>query len=310
MPFTIQANLDCEATWAGVALPAAVQQRIALYGALVATLAPAAATACEVWLPAAIDAARLQPAPAWVVPTVRVGVPSRADLRWADPSARAANDRRLALRVATEQRFALPGAKVIERVADIDLAGPWVCKAPWTSAGRDRCHGVGVPAREQATRVGRLLARYGALVLEPWCERILDVGVCATVAVDGSVTAHPPHGLLSDSRGGFLGIDLAPPALLAHERALLETSVQAAGAALSRIGYAGPFAIDAFAYRDGEERRFHPLCEINARFTFGWVARSLGARLGTTRLGFARAVPDDAIVMILPASDGVTAWCK
>lgn len=306
MPFVIHANLDCEATWAGAALPSGVNQRIALYGALLATLAPRDP---EVWVPAPVDTARLVPAPAWSVPVMRVGVPPRADLVWAAADARAANDRRLALRIAEEQRFGLPGAKTIASATEIDLSGPWVSKAPWTSAGRDRCHGVGEPTREQRTRIERLLARHGTLVLEPWCDRLLDVGVCATVCADGSIVAHPPHGLVSDARGGFLGIDLAPPALLAHERALLDASVHAAGVALAALGYLGPFAIDAFAYRDGSERKFHPLCEINARYTFGWIARSLGARFGTQRLGFARAMPAGAVVLIAPADDGVTAWC-
>ena len=80
-------------------------------------------------------------------------------------------------------------------------------------------------------------------------------------------------------------------------------------------------AVDAFAYRDGDgTRRFHPLCEINARLTFGWIARALAARLGTRRLGFGPP-PDGALVLIgadesgrggnavADAGDGVTAWC-
>jgi hypothetical protein len=178
MACVVHANLDCEATWAGVPLPGGVVQRISLYGALVATLAPADGDV-EVWVPAPVDAARLRPAPAWHVPRMRVGVPPRADLAWADPAARAVNDRRLALQVAVAERFALSGARTIAHVDEIQLAGPWVCKAPWTSAGRDRCHGVGAPSREARTRIERLLARHGALVLEPWCDRLVDVGVCA-----------------------------------------------------------------------------------------------------------------------------------
>ena len=48
------ANLDCEAAWAGVALPAAVRARISLVGALFAACAPGPGPH-EVWLPAPID---------------------------------------------------------------------------------------------------------------------------------------------------------------------------------------------------------------------------------------------------------------
>lgn len=300
------ANLDCEARWAGVVLSPGVAARISLYGALLSALAPEGAEV-EVWTPAAVDDSRLVASPLWTPPAMRAGTPPRADLAWADPAARRANDRRLALEVALSHRVALPGAKIIQSADEIDLPGAWVCKAPWTAAGRDRCHGRGAPNTEQQTRIARLLARSGELVLEPWCDRLLDVGVCARVDPDGAVVAQPPHALLTDPRGGFLGIDVASPALERTEREQLSAMVAAAGAALAELGYAGPFAIDAFVYRTGDERRFHPLCEINARFTFGWIARAFAARTGARRLGFGRA-PEGATTLIAPAGDGVTAW--
>jgi hypothetical protein len=305
--FVVHANLDCEAVWAGAPLPPAVATRISYYAALLAALAPHGAEV-EVWAPAAVEQDRIRSPGPWRAPAMRVGAPPRADVAWADPAAAAANDRRLALAVAAAHGAALPGQRTIASVDEIDLPGPWVCKAPWTAAGRDRCRGAGPPTAAQRARLERLLARSGALVLEPWCERIVDAGACARVGADGAVVAHPPHTLIADARGGFLGIDLAPPALEAEERARLAELVAAAGAALARLGYAGPFAVDAFAYRDGERRRFRPLCEINARLSFGWIARALAARLGTRRLGFGPA-PPGARVLIDPAGDGITAWC-
>jgi len=277
--------------------------RISLLGALVAVLAPEGDV--DLYTPAPVDSARL-----WQPLRLHAGVPHHADLAWADARARVVNDRRLALELAREHGVALPSARVITTIETLD--GPWVTKAPWTAAGRDRCHGTGAPNDEQRTRLGRLLERFGSLVLEPWCDRILDVGVCATVGPAGSrasdiVVAEPPHGLLTNARGAFLGIDLAPPALEPAERDALATMVAAAGAMLASHGYAGPFAIDAFAYRTAEGRRFHPLCEINARFSFGWIARAFAARFGTTKLGFGEP-PTGAKILISPAADGVTAW--
>jgi len=301
-PFVIHANLDCESRWSGLALSPAVEQRISYYGALLCVLAPDGAE-LELWTPAAIDPSRLD-LPR--TPILRVGTPPRADLAWADPSARAANDRRLALALAANHGVALPGSRVITRVDEIDLPGPWIAKAPWTAAGRDRCRGTGTPTAEQRTRLERLLAKCGALVLEPWCDRLLDVGVCAKVE-HGVVTSKPPHGLITDARGGFVGIDLAAAMLEPIEHAQLDAIVAAAGAAIAGTGYAGRFAVDAFAYRDGDARRFRPLCEINARTTFGWIAWAFAAVSGTTRLGFGEA-PPGARVLIAPASDHVTAW--
>ncbi len=304
----LHANLDCEARWSGLELPGKVASRVSLYASLFAALAPGDEPA-SVWAPAAVDPARLVRSERWTPPVMHVGTPAHADLRWAQDDAKAANDRRLALSVAASLGAALPGARVIESVDELAIVtGRWVCKAPWTSAGRDRCHGDGPPTRDQRTRLSRLLARSGALVFEPWLERILDVGVCATVQPDATVIALPAHGLASSTRGAFLGIDLAPPALLPAEARRLGELTRASGQALFELGYAGPFAIDAFAYRDGDTRRFHPLCEINARYTFGWIARALGSRLEVTRLGFTTP-PPGSTVLIAPAADGVTAWC-
>ena len=297
MTLVIHANLDCEARWSGLAPSRAVLERISLYGALLGVLGDGP---LEIWTPAAIDARRWVGEPA----TFRTGAPPRPDIVWADPHAKAANDRRLALAVA-----ALPGAKAITAVDELDLAGPWVAKVPWTAAGRDRCRGEGAPSAEQRVRLGRLLTAAGALVVEPWCERIFDAGVCAAVDRQGAVTSEPPHGLLVDARGGFLGIDLAPPPLEPAERALLAERVAAVGAALATINYAGPFAIDAFVYRDTTgARRLHAPVEINARYTFGWIARAYASRHGMTRLGLAGEPPPGARVLIAPAADGVTAW--
>src|SRR5262249_51794728 len=149
------------------------------------------------------------------------------------------------------------------------------------------------------THVARMLARFGALVFEPWLDRVLDFGVCARLGPDGIAMA-PPHQLLCDARGGFVGIDLAPPGLTAAERDRAGELDVAAGRALAAVGYAGPFAIDGFVYWDGE-RRLRPLVEINARHTFGHVARGLAARLGIRRLGFT-APPAGATLLVAPTA--------
>jgi len=318
----VLANLDAEATWAGVVLPARVRARLGATAVLLAALAPEDAREIEIWAPAAVDPARLRAAPGWVVPVMRVGTPARADLAWADPAARAANDRRVSLAIAEQLGVALPGARVIRSLAELDAHvadggaaaspdGRWVCKAPWTAAGRDRAHGQGPAAGEVRGRVGNLLARTGELVFEPWLDRLADAGACAMIAADGSVEVAPPHGLASSAAGSFVGIDVAADGLGAAERAQLVAVTRAAALAVACTGYRGPLGVDAFAYRDATgARAFHPLCEINARYTFGAVARALARRLGggTHTLGFGPP-PPEATVLIAPApGDPFTAW--
>jgi hypothetical protein len=153
--------------------------------------------------------------------------------------------------------------------------------------------------------------RLGPLVVEPWLDRVTDFGVCGTIADDGAVRVEPPHRLRTDPRGGFVGIDLSVP----EDPGLVETLTTTARAAALHLthttGYRGPFAIDAFTYRDPRAPtiiHLHPLCEINARLSFGWIARGLARRLAITQLGF-DPPPPGARVLITPGDDRVTAWC-
>jgi hypothetical protein len=319
-------NLDCEAGWAGVALPEAVRRRISLYATLFAACAPEdgdvdpAGAPHELWVPAPVDPARLVRHPRWTPPIVRTGLRTglhtgALDLAWADPAAREANDRGRTLAIAQALGVALPGARLVGSLAELDghLAGfadrPWICKARWTAAGRDRARGTGNSlGGELRTRIGRMLERFGPLVFEPWLDRVADFGVCGELAAGGTVTLAPPHRLITDPRGGFLGIELAPALDPAIAESLHATAHAAATQLAVQTGYRGPFAIDAFIYCDSGAHHLHPLCELNARHTFGWIARGLARRLGIRRLGF-DAPPHGATVLIAPGDDRVTAWC-
>ncbi|HTR55579.1 MAG TPA: hypothetical protein VMJ10_33105 [Kofleriaceae bacterium] len=294
----IFANLDQEARWSGLGVPAHVARRLAELSPLLRALAPAGEDVSIV--------------------TER---PARWDLAWADPGAKVVNDRRFALAVARELGCALAGARAIDSLDGVEWPARWVCKAAWSAAGRDRLLGAGAPSGPLRARVASLVARAGGAVVEPWLdrlsappdggvarpdeagpfERITDFGACGTVDATGAIIAHPPHVLVVNARGGFRGIERRAPELEPHERAELERVFAGAGAALARAGYAGPFGIDGFVYRDPAGRRaLHAMCEINARYTFGHVAHALGCAV----LGFGAPVPTEARVLVAP----VTAW--
>ena len=310
----IYANLDQEARWARTTLPRRVLERISAAAMLLASFAPEGEVVV-IHTPTAVDPARVQ----FARVDVRTGVPPHWDVAWANPTAEQANDRRLALQLGHELGVGLGGARVIASLAELDahLAADgadagferrWVCKAPWTAAGRDRAHGQGeVADGELRVHLGRMLERFGALTFEPWLDRMIDLGVCVQLRPDGTMHIDRPHTLLSDARGNFLGIDIVEPALTPAEHAELGRVVHAAGTQLHGIGYAGPYTLDAFVYRDRGRRKLHPMCELNARHTFGHVARALHARLGTRMLGFGTA-PPDARILVAAGGDGVSAW--
>ena len=282
----IYANLDQEARWSGLGVPAQVAERISYAAALLAALVPVERSnePIEIWAPAAVDPARIRLDPA---PVMKVGRPPRWDLAWCDPDAKDVNDRRFALEIARELDGELPGTRVIESADELDGPWParWIAKAVWSAAGRDRARGEGAPAGELRARIANLVAKCPVIV-EPWCERVVDLGVCSFVGRP----ALAPHTLLVDARGGFLGIARREPDLPPYTRTVLDNIVAVAGRML-RDEYGGPFTVDAFVHAGG----LHA-CELNARYTFGHVAHALGCDV----LGFGDGAPAGAKILVEP----------
>lgn len=225
--------------------------------------------------------------------------------------------RAFALEVARQIGCALPGAAMVATLDKLERhlrggaapEGRWVVKAPLSASGRDRYverGGSVSPHFGEASmrrRIAGLFATHGELAFEPWMERSDDFGACALLTPSG-LRLLGFHRLLVDLRGQLVGIEIADgveddgaPGLSATERARFRATVERVGAALAQAGYSGPFGIDAWRYfipggtpggipggTPGEPpgaSAFHPLGEINARLTFGFVARALGERLGT-----------------------------
>lgn len=191
------------------------------------------------------------------------------------------------LQVAEELGCALPGAREVASLADLDRAltdGPrsWVVKAPLSASGRSRYierEGPALTDPRARRRVERLFERHGPLFFEPWMERTEDFGVSALLGPD-ELRIVGVHRQSVDIKGQFAGIDVEA-ALPAGDRTRLVETTEAVAAALRREGYVGPFGIDAWRYRreDGEIV-LNPLGEINARMTFGLVAWTVAGRAG------------------------------
>jgi len=198
--------------------------------------------------------------------------------------ARACNDRRFAFALASRENWTLPGARIITSLDDLPADGQlWIAKALFSAAGRERVRFS--QSDDQRPRLERLLSRFGALLLEPWVDRLLDLG-CAGLTDGTRVDVFPPHRLDCDAAGVFRaaiiddsGATVAEPAVLAAVR----DSAQAAGDALAAAGYRGPFSVDAYLWRDRAGAvQLQRMSEVNARLTFGLVARAAAERAGTS----------------------------
>lgn len=177
----------------------------------------------------------------------------------------------------------LPGAGFATDVATVEHLTasapdrPWLLKRPLGFSGRMRK--VVVPSRlDRAARtwIEASMGDYGrGLMVEPLVERLLDVSLHGRLAQGGQLAERGgPVVLANADEGAFLGARLAGDRDLgAEERDALEAAFGRVAAALAACGYHGPFGIDAFRWRDEDgSLRFHPLVEVNARYTFGyWV---------------------------------------
>jgi hypothetical protein len=203
---------------------------------------------------------------------------------WPAPEVAAAcNHRGFAFALAERLGSTLPGARMVGTLGELeDLGGAldaaWVVKAPYSASGRHRLRHRGPPDAAARTRITRLLAG-GPLLFEPWVDRIADLGLVGLIDGPDGVRLFPPHRLDNDPGGVFRGITVDDAHvgdwLAGGERAQVEATAAAAAAALAARGYRGPFGIDAYLWRDATgARRLQPMSEINARLTFGLVARA------------------------------------
>ncbi|HEX5714693.1 MAG TPA: hypothetical protein VF179_00945 [Thermoanaerobaculia bacterium] len=208
------------------------------------------------------------------------------------------------LQVAEELGCALPGARMVESLAELDRILPsspsaWVVKAPLSASGRSRYierKGPLLSDPKSRRTVERLFEGHGPLLFEPWMERTADFG-CSALLTESELRIVGFHRQMVDIKGQFAGIEL--PAEVP------EIPVEGVAAALRREGYVGPFGIDAWSYRNG----FNPLGEINARMTFGLVAWALAERLGIERLRlrFGAEAPAGAIPLL---AGSPSAWIE
>lgn len=231
-------------------------------------------------------------------------------------------DRAWGLAVAARHGLALPGAVPVGSAAELAAAlaklgeRPWIVKAAYSAAGRDRLR----PGQDAA----RFFARHGRGVLEPWVTRLADFGVVGEVGEGGQVVLRGLHGLLVDPLGRFRGIELRvgrpgeAPGLAPNEADRLTAALHHAGTALSAEGYRGPFGLDAFRYLDSAGcEAFHPWVELNPRWSFGRVARALVDRFAPAHgwpegsvvtFAMGHEPPPGAVVVLRPGDGGAGAW--
>jgi hypothetical protein len=198
------------------------------------------------------------------------------------------------LRAANHRRFCatlgqvLPGARFVENMDDLrtaveapSISGTWLLKRSFGFAGRGQLRVAAGSLPEDARRWAEAPLRRGeGLQVEPLVERLGDFALHGQLDRDGSLRVGAPTVQRCSALGVWEGSAPAGLELLDPEREVLHEELRSVGAALHRLGYFGPFNVDAFAWRgEGGRRCFLPRCEINARYSMGWAVGMAGEGL-------------------------------
>jgi hypothetical protein len=147
----------------------------------------------------------------------------------------------------------------------------WVIKSPFGFAARERVLGRGARLEgAQATWARRRLAAGETLIFQPWLERVREYGVTLEIPPGGEINLIGISDLQTNGAGTGTGYLLGRK-IDSGRRAELEWMARMVGARLFREGYTGPAGLDALEHTGG----LHPLLEINARYTMGFVALAI-----------------------------------
>lgn len=159
----------------------------------------------------------------------------------------------------------------LEQIIALGCPNPedkWVIKSPMGVAARERVLGRGPNlVGASAIWVERRFELREKLIFQPWLNVIREYGTTIYILPNGQVEIFGISDLQTNGAGTGTGYLLGRK--IASERLVeIEEIAKRVGKRLFDEGYSGPAGIDALEHTEG----LHPLLEINARYTMGFVA--------------------------------------
>ena len=148
----------------------------------------------------------------------------------------------------------------------------WLLKRAWSVAGRG-ARRVDLARWAQADENWiRASARKGGLQVEPFVQVEAEFSLHGWNTPAGTVTLGTPCRVLPGTRDGALRIrQVQNGELTSREQASLIREAEGGARRLHWAGYFGPFGIDAYRWRSGNQVYFQALSELNARYTLAWA---------------------------------------
>jgi hypothetical protein len=171
-----------------------------------------------------------------------------------------------------------------------------VVKTPWSSSGRGLLLFPNVDSRKKNDEIlSGMLNQQGFVTVEPWLERVLDLSY-QFYSSAGKITYKGRTIFETDQKGRYIRNFIGN-----HTHATIEVSgfleehngqvVEMLHDALADSDYStlyeGWLGVDALIYRTSEDSlKFHPMIEINGRYTMGAIALKIRDYLAPGSDGF------------------------
>lgn len=214
----------------------------------------------------------------WTPSAIRLGERLRARVD-ADPLdvVRRVNSKIWSHRLEQELGVALKGAATVESFDELQRVvrgacpqaeDKWVIKAPFGFAARERVLGRGARVEgAQEVWARRRFAEGEMLIFQPWLQVVREYGVVMMIPPACEIEILGISDLQTNGAGTGKGYLLGRE-VDAGRRAELERVARIVGERLRQEGYTGAAGMDALEHLSG----LHPLLEVNARYTMGFVA--------------------------------------
>lgn len=198
---------------------------------------------------------------------------------------RAVNSRRFSVELETEWGVGLQGTALIHSETELNTAlrnllaenSPWLLKANFGMAGRERIRGEGRQPTDQALHwFRRRLAQDGVVIFEPFVNIVAEAGLQFVVPKTGPPKLLGITPLISDATGTYRGSRFDDDPKITATWSDAVTIATHAAERIQSLEYFGPLGVDAAKYRTEDGTiQIRPLQDINARFTMGRLCLGL-----------------------------------